>query len=157
MKIIFLTTAALLLVLVSELTHANERPLLGKYNYPGYVMDEHYHATSCELFASGHVIRTTTKGSARVATYETMKIELSMETVRSLMLQAVSEEMEETDNYLCDAPSTAMIAYVEKNVSPDGIHTLYSTGGCGSPRLRTVGPASKKLFALLAKYCPTTH
>lgn len=160
MKIAFLSTAALLIVLFSSSIQANERPILGKYNYPGYVMKEHYHATECELFKSGHMIKTTSKGTPEgeiVSTYETIKIDMNMDQVQKLIVSAVSEKTERTDNWMCDGPSTEMIAYVSKELSPEGMERLYSTGGCGSPQIKTVGPSSRKLFRLLGKHCPTTH
>lgn len=161
MKIAFLSVTALLIVLFSSFTHAeNERPILGKYNHPGYVMREHYYGTACEVFRGGHVIKSISKGTPAgeiVTTQETMDLGMDMAEVRTLITEALTEKTEETDNYLCDGPSTMMIAYVEKHISPEGMQTLYSTGGCGSPRIRTVGASSKKLFHLLAKFCPTTH
>lgn len=161
MKIAFLSVTALLIVLFSSFTHAeNERPILGKYNYPGYVMKQHYYATECEVFSRGHVIKSITKGTPEgdmVTIQETMTLEMGMDEVRALILDAISEKTEETDNYMCDGPSTEMIAYVSKELSPEGMQRLYSTGGCGSPRIRKIGPASKRLFGLLAKYCPRTH
>lgn len=161
MKIAFLSSAALLIVLFSSFSHANnERPILGKYNYPGYVMKEHFLSTACEVFSSGHMIKTTSRGTPEgeiVSESETMKMEMSMDEVRELITSAMNEKIEVTENWLCDGPSTEMIAYVTKEVSPEGMQRLYSTGGCGNPRIRTVGKASKKLFEMLAIYCPLTH
>ncbi len=161
MKLAFLSTAALLIVLFSSFTHANnERPILGKYNYPGYVLKQHYHATECEIFASGYMVKTISRGTPEgeiVSTSESMKMEMSAEEIRQLISLAVNEKTEVTENWLCDGPSTEMIAYVSKELSPEGMERLYSTGGCGSPRIRTVGEASKKLFEMLSLHCPITH
>jgi hypothetical protein len=161
MKIAFLSVTALLIVLFSSFTHANnERPILGKYNHPGFVMREHYQATACEVFAGGYVVKSISKGTPSgeiLTTQEAHKMRIGVDEVRRLMSEAIAEKIEETDNYMCDGPSTSMIAYVEKNVSPEGMQTLYATGGCGTPRLRTIGVSSKKLFELLAEFCPTTY
>lgn len=156
MKFVLLSFTYLLFMFFTKLSHANERPLLGKYNYPGHVMQEHAFVESCEVFAGGHILKSVTLGKETISQAQ-FKLQMGVEQLQSLMAQAKSEELIVLPNYMCDGPSTVIRAYGDKDLGPQGMLLLFSTGGCGSQEEKRIGPATMALRDIVQEHCPEVH
>jgi hypothetical protein len=159
MKLALIGIIFMLFAFFSTLSHANERPLLGKYNYPGMLPeDADYMIEQCEAFVNGHIIKSTIHVHNRnkeVGT-ETFPLPVPVEQLREWIKITAHEQMMMSPNYLCDGPSTVMSAYGPKDMGEKGVLTLFSTGGCGVKRIMREGPASRKLQEILDLHCPLT-
>ncbi len=127
--------------------------LITKTNGTGFTLPEYTRFESCEVFMNKVVITQRfgypdqlgfTKREVRPITLDA--------SIRKVIEAAQSEDVAKDDNFLCDAPSTS----VQFSGNPDSL-PLFSSGGCGSPRLDRQGPASQMLKELVGQYCPVTY
>lgn len=121
--------------------------LVTKINHPGYVMPDHAIVEKCEIFQDSVVISRAFGGNDPVVTVEKRDVKGSG-NIKALIQAADKAKLEQKDNGLCDGPATGVKA---------GSVVLYSTGGCGSPRLERSGGASFLLRSMIDTYCPVTH
>ena len=156
MKLALLSFTCLMFIFFTKLTHAAERPLLGKYNYPGYVMPEHAIVESCEVFTGGHILKSVTL-DREIKSQEQFKLQMGVEQLQSLIAQAKSEEIKLLPNYMCDGPSTVIRAYGDINLGPQGTLMLFSSGGCGAEEEKRIGPATMALRDIVQEHCPEVH
>lgn len=139
----------LIAILAAPTVFANQVPLVIKESHSGHVAPAYVRMEKCELYLDKvDITRSFGTGDDRVTLTEKRPVSLSREAMLSVSL-AKLEAVAETDNRLCDGPSTSIHFY-------DG-QVLFSTGGCGSPRKEREGPYSQRLRAILDTYCPTTH
>lgn len=155
MKLALLGITSFLFVFFSALSHANERPILGKYNYPGLVLAEEYTVESCEIFRGGYLLRTV-RNMESTESSETFEVPVDVSLIMDLIMQARTEVLHVKENYLCDTPSTSITAFGSRELNPEGRLTLFETGGCGSAQERRIGPATEELMKILGAFCPTT-
>lgn len=161
MKLTLVGITVLLYAFISTLSHASaERPLLGKYNYPGYVMDEDNKIEQCEVMSSGFIIKTITHYGLGdrpvIVSAETFPLSESVDDVRSMIESAAQEKMLISEFGICDAPSTVMIAYTTVEAAEKGMLSIFSTGGCGEDKKKRDGEASRKITEILNRHCPET-
>lgn len=139
-------------ILALSFTSIAETPLIAKFNSPGYVHPDHARYESCQIF--GDRIVKTVKAANQEPVTELFTHELSETELVQLIASAKAETLTEKDNYLCDAPSTAILA-TESDQEALGM-VLFVSGGCGSPRLLKSGSSSQKLMDLASRHCPET-
>lgn len=145
-------TAALATLLVASLSAPQafaEAPLVEKSSGSGFVPPQWRRSERCRLFANRVEIERSF-GDAVVSEVRT----LQTKNLPALLKAAALENVEETPNLMCDGPST-YVSFAGMAGADRGV--LYSTGGCGSPTQRRVGPASLGLVGIIDAYCPTTH
>jgi len=132
---------------------AQEPALITKTNSTGFTMPEYARSETCEVFQNKVVI-TTRFGAFdenSVTNQEVRRIQLSA-SIYNVLKKAAAEPLTSSDNYLCDGPSTSI------NSRHSGKSTvLFTTGGCGSPRLDRSGASARILIDLVSSYCPVTH
>ena len=121
-----------------------EKPLVTKSSGAGFVMPDFARSEVCDVYADRVEI---TKSFGSLTVTET-KFQLIDGDVQSVIDLAAEEETQETENFLCDGPSTFIVA--------GGDVVLYSTGGCGSPKQQKNGPATQILIDLASTHCPKT-
>lgn len=121
--------------------------LVTKVNHPGFVNPDYSVVEKCEVFQDSVVISRAFGGNKPVVTVEKRDVKGSGD-VQALIKAAEKEKLESQDNGLCDGPATGIKA---------GAVVLYSTGGCGSPRLERSGGAAFLLKSMVNTYCPITH
>ena len=128
-------------------------PVASKINSSGYTPPDMARSERCDLFEDRiEVIRSFGQGMILKEVHPFKRQGSLIDLVNLVNL-----EKEETfDNYLCDAPSTTMVAYQKTS---EGVKKLmlYTTGGCGSPAIRRQGTASERIQDILAIYCPKTR
>jgi hypothetical protein len=141
------------LITAAPLAIAAPQPLITKTNGPGYTLPEYMRFETCEVFLDQVVITQRfgypeqlgfTKREVRPITLD--------KAIHNVLNVASQEELIKNDNLLCDAPSTSIT--FRGNPEP---FVLFSSGGCGSPRLDRQGPATQMLRELVDQYCPVTH
>jgi len=137
----------------AHLAVAQDLALVTKTNNTGFVMPEYARTEICEVFRNKVVI--TKKfgifSENSFTSKEVRRINLSP-SIKNTLQVAATEPLLESGNFLCDAPSTS----IASNVAGEKI-ILFSSGGCGSPRLERQGGAAQMLKDLVAAYCPVTH
>ena len=131
----------------------NSEPIITKSNFSGYTFPDFVRSETCNVYRN-RVEIISTYGSERDRKYKTKEIirVRASKGVFDVLEGAVQEELTSSLINVCDGPSTVITANywgVE--------YTLFSTAGCGSPRLERVGNLSKMLVDTVSKYCPTTH
>ncbi|MFW7381282.1 MAG: hypothetical protein ACOH5I_20880 [Oligoflexus sp.] len=138
---------------VQQAIFAQTKPFVTKTNVTGFTLPEYSRLETCEVYLD-KVVLTKKYGiysETGFTTQEERPVTISP-SIKQILKAAIEENLEETDNYLCDGPSTT----VSSNFA-DSTSTLFATGGCGSPRLERVGGASQMLMELVGSYCPVTH
>ncbi len=139
--------------LAAPLAFSAPQALITKTNGTGFTLPEYTRFESCEVFMNKVVVTQRfgypdqlgfTKREVRPITLDA--------SIRKVIEAAQSEDVTKDDNFLCDAPSTT----VQFSGNPEPL-TLFSSGGCGSPRLDREGPASQMLKELVNQYCPVTY
>jgi hypothetical protein len=126
-----------------------EQPLIVKSNGSGFVSADWNRSETCEIY-SNRVVITRNFGLDN-AIVETRAIEL-VGDIAAVIVKAAAEPLTETDNFLCDGPSSFIFAG-----APGSEVTLFSTGGCGSPEQVRNGGASQILTDMVLTYCPKLH
>ena len=128
-------------------------PLIVKSNSPGYVHADYSRSEVCSLFIDRVEIKRSfgrTEGSSFTVTRE-IPISLDSDLI-NILTKANTENLQRDENYMCDGPSTSIYAnFNEQQV------TLFSSGGCGNPRLERIGSFSSMLIDLIDTYCPKTY
>lgn len=127
-------------------------PFLIKSSGSGFVHPNWARSEKCEVFDS-HILMTRTYARESLEYIFPYKTESSIE---EMIENALQEKVVQEPNYLCDGPSTFVKAQFQK----DGVErdlVLYSTGGCGSPKITRQGPFSSALIDIASTFCPTTH
>lgn len=132
---------------------ASTEPLVIKSSYSGYVPPEWERGERCEVYLD-HVVITKHFGAVTVEEQRVVKV--SPEIVK-LIADAATASIESKPNGLCDGPSTSIAATQINADEEPGSVLLFSTGGCGSPRLERQGSAARNLRDLVGTYCATTH
>jgi hypothetical protein len=122
------------------------QPLVVKVNHPGYVLPQHRRTEICELYQDHIDITVRTEEGS---TTERRPVEIRSD-LAALVSAARTADITSTENFLCDGPSTAIYL-------ADDEATLYSTGGCGSPRRERQGQAAAALIDIIVAYCPVVH
>lgn len=140
-------------LLSAPLALSASQALITKTNSPGFTLPEYTRFESCEVFMNKVVItqRFGFPEQLGFSKREVRPIALDA-AVRNVIDVARSEQLIKNDNFLCDAPSTS----VQFTGNPESL-VLFSSGGCGSPRLDRQGPASQMLKELVDQYCPVTY
>lgn len=142
----FLMTA---LSLVSFGQNGNQRPLLVKINEPGYVIEDYYFGETCKLYRDRVEIEYRMRGH----TLKEVKRLSGASGIGQLVQKAQQEKILETENFLCDGPSTTL-----NGMDKSGQEVLlYSTGGCGAPKKVREGGAAFALAQLMTQYCLKTY
>lgn len=142
------------LVLAGYAVAAPQKPLISKSSGGGFMAPEYAGHERCEVY-SDKVVITHEMGMVQATALkltEERKINLSGD-VKLVIEKAREEKVEEKDNFLCDGPSTSIVANVGNEET--GV-LLYSTGGCGSPRKERTGVYSSKLRQIADLYCAKT-
>jgi hypothetical protein len=127
-------------------------PFLLKVSGTGFVHPDWARSEKCEVF-NDHVLMT--RSYARESLQYIFPYR-SENAVLDLIGKAMEEEVEQEPNYMCDGPAT----YIKATVQKDGVDqdlVLYSTGGCGSPKIMRQGPNTSALIDIESTFCPTTH
>lgn len=107
----------------------------------------------CDLYRDSVVITHQLGMAAPTAVQVTESRRLAIKgDLLQLVERAKEERVEEKPNFLCDGPSTSVIANPNQG---EGV-TLFSTGGCGGPRQERVGVNSAKLRNIIDLYCANT-
>lgn len=145
--------SALAGLLAAPLAFASPNPLITKSNGTGFTLPEYTRYETCEVYLN-QVVITQRFGYAEELGFtkrEVRRISLD-KSIYKVIEAAAQEELLKNDNFLCDAPSTS-IQFLGK---PEPL-VLFSSGGCGSPRLDRQGPAAQMLKELVDQYCPVTN
>lgn len=145
----------LVLVTVAQIGFSAElRPLITKSSGGGFMMPEAAGGETCQVFSDKVVITHFFGHSTPTALslVEEKKITLSG-NVQAVIEKTKAEELTSKPNGLCDGPATGI--YVQPT-SGEAV-TLFSTGGCGSPRRSRDGMYSGKLKEIVNLYCPKTY
>jgi hypothetical protein len=145
--------SALAGLLAAPLAFSAPQALVIKSNATGFTLPEYTRFETCEVF-SQQVVITQRFGSTEDLSFtkrEVRPIRLD-KGFQKVLEAAATEELLKNDNFLCDAPSTT----VQIRGEPEAL-VLFSSGGCGSPRLERQGPAARMLRELMDQYCPITH
>lgn len=80
------------------------------------------------------------------------EILLESNRIHRALKSVQNETLVASDNFICDAPTTNIKASVE---GEDLV--LFSSGGCGSDRLKRRGPNTEVLSEIASRYCSVTH
>lgn len=143
---------ALLVLVLGATAQANTetKPLIVKSSSAGFAPVDYVFGEKCEVYADKVVI-TKAYGMGETKTELSQTIPVKITGNLDLLLEKVAQEtLEEKENMMCDAPGTSIRAMGSEDI------VLYSTGGCGSPRLERVGPFSTRLKNMVNFYCPKT-
>ena len=145
--------AGSLLTFASTLVAEPDLPLLTKSNYTGYVPQEWVALETCRIYEDRVEIehRYGAQVEWSFVTLETREIRISS-SVKKAIQAALSAELTETPNGLCDGPSTSI--YVPEETD-NGV--LFQTGGCGQPKVEREGAAANHLIHLATRFCSLTH
>lgn len=150
MKSIMLTV-----LLTTAVLGAEPKPLITKVSGGGFTIPEYAGYERCELFADKVVI--TNQLGMHVPTalqlVETRTVSISGDIQKVIELSK-AEKVSKKPNNLCDGPSTHISANLTGEAEPV---LLFSTGGCGSPRLQREGANAQKLRTMVDSYCPKTY
>lgn len=152
-----IATLALGMILAGQALATPEKPLIVKSNYPGFVHPDWFQSESCALFADRlEITHQYGAGEHAVVTVETRNVSISPE-VNDAIAQASEASVTETDNGLCDGPSSSIVANLKK---ADGSYeevSIFTTGGCGSPRRERDGVKASHLKNIILNFCPNLH
>ena len=122
----------------------------------GFVSPEYINSETCSLFTD-RVVISKNFGSARggnaMSFERTLPAKLSGDMVKILQL-ASAEKTTETPNGLCDGPATHIAAQIPGSAEPI---VLYSTGGCGNPKIQRQGANSRNLMTIINEFCQKTY
>lgn len=142
------------LVLTGVAIAAPSKPLITKSSGGGFTAPEHAGYERCEVFANKVVITHQMGMHTPTALQltEERKVNLTGD-VKLVIEKAREERVEEKPNFLCDGPSTGVVAN-QGNKEEDVL--LFSTGGCGSSRKERSGVFSSKLRQIADLYCAKT-
>lgn len=145
----------LLMAAITQIASANQKGvLLEKTSGGGYMLPEVAGSETCQLY-DNKVVITHVYGyhsPTSLKTVEERNVTLTGD-IAAVIEKAKTEELTSKPNNLCDGPHTGIQAF-----SPSGEATsLFSTGGCGTPRTSRDGIFSHKLKNLINVYCPRTH
>lgn len=140
-------------LLAAPLAFSGPQALITKSNGTGFTLPEYTRYETCEVFRN-QVVITQRFGFAEELGFTKREVRrISLEgAIEKVIETAAQEELQKKDNFLCDAPSTS----VSFRGTPEPL-VLFSSGGCGSPRLERQGPASLMLRELIDQYCPRTN
>jgi hypothetical protein len=128
-------------------------PIVTKVSGGGFTPPEWQNYERCELYQN-KVVVTHSYGSGALIKTETRKLSLSGSmTLLAVAERASGETLNSQDNMMCDAPSTSVTAVKVLPTDATEEFTLFTTGGCGSPRLDREGAYSHMLKDLIAQYC----
>lgn len=140
---------------MAQLTFAaDSKPILAKSSGGGFMMPEVAGGEVCELFRDKVIISRFYGRVAPTAlkTVEEKAIVLTGD-IQQVIEKAKAEELTSKPNNLCDGPATSIRA----NLNGTEEISLFSTGGCGSPRRSRDGIFSSKLKEIINVYCPKTY
>jgi hypothetical protein len=128
---------------------ASNDALVTKSSYPGYTSPDWVRTERCEVYLDKVVITRNFgySGESGFTATETRPVTITP-SILAVIERAKTEELKETPNGLCDGPGTGVSS---------GELVLFSTGGCGSPRLERNGGGSRMLRDLADTYCPKTY
>jgi hypothetical protein len=140
-------------MLTAPLAFSAPQPLITKSNATGFTLPEYTRYETCEVYMN-QVVITQRFGYAEELGFTKREVRpITLDKgIQNVIAVASKEELLKKDNYLCDAPSTS----ISFSGNPEPL-ALFSSGGCGSPRLDRQGPASLMLKELVDQYCPVTH
>lgn len=111
---------------------------------------------TCEVFTD-KLVHTKTFASGAVVVKEEHAITVSGSmSFADVVAKAKEEILDSSDNFMCDAPSTEIVAFATAADNSSSEVLLFSTGGCGGQRLERSGAYTYILTSLVDKYCPTT-
>ena len=147
----FALAAMTALTLVSSSAFASfAGPVLVKTSGGGFTPPEWFMNETCEIFTNKVVI-THTYGQSELVAKEVRAVTLT--GLRAVAAKASAATLEQQDNGLCDAPGTSI--YINAIQPNDTISQvmLFSSGGCGSPRLQRNGGYAAALRDLVNQYC----
>ncbi|MEZ4743367.1 MAG: hypothetical protein R3B45_13125 [Bdellovibrionota bacterium] len=122
------------LISMQAFSQANS-PILIKANNTGFVHPDWAQAERCEVYSDKVVITSYFgQGENSFVVTEEKSISVDEGNIANIIIKAANSDLIESENNLCDAPSTAIMAYLN---TQDGNSvkrvTLFSTGGCGVP------------------------
>ena len=150
----FALVAMTALTLVSSSAFARfNGPILVKTSGGGFTPPEWSMNETCEVFATKVVI-TRTYGQGELVAKEVRPLSLTGTSgLAGLAAKAAVETLDQQENNLCDAPGTSIyINQIQPNDTVNQV-TLFSSGGCGSPRLQRNGGYAAALRDLVSQYC----
>lgn len=151
----FLTAFAISIFSMS-VCFADLQPFLVKVNSSGYTPPEWSRVETCRIYREGVTIQVVYgRDENRLVATRSVSAIFSQK-VDEWLEQASREELTESDNFMCDGPSTSIRAQLPPADSTETFE-LFSTGGCGSPRKIRQGPASTALREIADTFCPTTY
>jgi hypothetical protein len=126
-----------------------EKPLIEKVNASGFTLPEYAYSETCRIFQKKAVIiRNFGRGKSPLVTYEERFLQTSGE-LKEVFVQVAKAKVVETENLLCDGPST----FTKTGTG----ELLFATGGCGQPTKVRQGPEAAHLRAIVDSICPVTH
>lgn len=151
MKALLFTSTVLLGFASSSILQA--QALVEKTNASGFTMPEFVRSETCSVYPNYVKITNRYGGFSdqSFTTTEIVKVRIS-EGIENVLRTATEAKLSETDNYLCDAPSTSITANYGGQE-----YLLFTSGGCGSNRKQREGGAAQMLRDLVDRYCPVTH
>lgn len=123
-------------------------PLIKKVSGTGFTRVEYRRSEECSVYVNKLVIKRTV-GKVTLTEYKDIFVERSIVAVAEA---AMKEEAKKTPNNLCDGPGTSV------SVLGDTLNGIvYSTGGCGSPKIEKSDTNSKTILDIINRYCPKTY
>jgi len=128
-------------------------PLIVKNNSMGFTPAENVRSESCEVFTNQVVIIKRFGNNNQVVQKIAIKLSPS---VLDVIAKAANDKIELKDNYLCDGPSTTIYANLGDGSEAQQV-SLFSTGGCGSPRSSRAGSSARILVDIVKTYCPQVY
>lgn len=136
--------------------HAADQPIIVKINGPGYTSAEWVRVERCEVYAD-HATITKQFGAPeneKPVVFSRMEALQLAGGLTALLARAAKEPLQSKPNNLCDAPETRVYSPVRARGEKETV--LFSSGGCGAPRLLREGPAADALRGIINTYCPKT-
>ncbi|MCX6125309.1 MAG: hypothetical protein NTV34_11280 [Proteobacteria bacterium] len=133
---------------------AVKTPIIVSSSGGGHMPREWSFYKTCEVFADKIVV-TSRFASGEIITKEEHPISIAGTTkLAAIILKAETEGVDSTENSMCDGPTSGIYGNkIAQNGSVEQV-TLFSSGGCGSPRLERSGPYAFILKNIIGTYCP---
>ena len=152
--LVFLMSVSVMANNKTSNTQKSNGPLLIKSSGSGFTPAAWARSEVCELYQDKVVItKSYGFGESETTMSQTINIKLTGD-IKAVIALSAKEKLQETDNQMCDGPSTLTRALSE-NLSEDLV--LFNTGACGSKRKNRTGPYSFRLKDMIDTYCSKTY
>lgn len=131
-------------------------PIIEKSSGGGFTPPEWSQFETCQIFQNKVVITKSFAGGELV-TKEVRSLSVSgTGSLLGVVAKASLEALESRENGLCDAPTTQITAsLIAPNDTIEKV-VLFSSGGCGTPRLERNGAYASALKEVVNSYCAKT-